>query len=65
MKSRDRRSLNFIRVVLSSSSLPEFCQKDCQNLYHTICQIKSHGGDHSKKVIRHVSKIEIAFEKQQ
>ena len=27
------------------------CQKESKNLYHTICQIRSHGGDHSKKVI--------------
>ena len=47
MKSRDRRALDFIRIIISFSSSPDFSTKNV-----TICDkyvsIWCHGGDHSK-----------------
>ena len=47
MKSRDRRALDFIRIILSFSSSPDFSTKNVK-----ICDkyviIWCHGGDHSK-----------------
>ena len=47
MKSRDRRALDFIRIILSFSSSPDFSTKNVR-----ICDkyviIWCHGGDHSK-----------------
>ena len=47
MKSRDRRSLHFIRIILSSSSSPDFSTKNVR-IFDKYVIIWCHGGDHSK-----------------
>ena len=46
MKSRDRRALDFIRIILSFSSSPDFNKKMSE--FVTYVSIWCHGGDHSK-----------------
>ena len=47
MKSRDRRALDFIRIILSFSSSPDFSTKNVR-IYDRYVSIWCHGGDHSK-----------------
>ena len=47
MKFRDRRALDFIRIILSSSSSPDFNTKNVRNCDKYVI-IWCHGGDHSK-----------------
>ena len=47
MKSRDRRALDFIRIILSFSSSPDFSTKNVR-ICDKYVSIWCHGGDHSK-----------------
>ena len=47
MKSRDRRALDFIRMILSFSSSPDFSTKNVR-ICDKCVSIWCHGGDHSK-----------------